>query len=70
MTLKRFTLAGGIFITAWNPLGKKLTMLENEQANKTLKKVLLEKGLNIMDGYGESPDSKWREDSFFAYPIN
>ena len=68
--LQRFSPAGGLFITAWNPLGKELTVEENEQANQELKNVLLKQGLKIIEGYGESPDGKWREDSFFAYPIN
>ncbi len=68
--LQSFAPAGGVFITAWNPLGKKLTTLENEQANQQLKKVLLKQGLNVVDGYGESPGGKWRENSFFAYPVD
>ena len=67
--LHPFTPAGGLFITAWNPLGKKLTSEDNEKANQKLKAELLKQGLNVIDGYGESKDRKWREDSFFAYPI-
>ena len=68
--LQPFTPAGGVFITAWNPLGEELTFEDNEKANQTLKAELLKQGLNIIDGYGESKDGKWREDSFFAYPID
>lgn len=68
--LQPFTPAGGLFITAWNPLGKELTLEENQKANQTLKKELSNQGLNVIDGYGESKDGKWREDSFFAYPID
>lgn len=68
--LQSFSPAGGLFITAWNPLGKELTIEENEQANQKLKNELLEKGLKVKEGYGESLDGKWREDSFFAYPID
>lgn len=35
--------AGGLFITAWNPLGKELTFEENEQANQELKMSCLKK---------------------------
>lgn len=65
-----FAPAGGLFITAWNPLGKELTVEENRQANRKLKNELLKQGLKVTEGYGESPDGKWREDSFFAYPID
>lgn len=68
--LQPFSPAGGLFITAWNPLGKELTVEENEQANQKLKNELPEQGLKVTEGYGESPDSEWRENSFFAYPID
>ena len=68
--LQPFSPAGGLFITAWNPLGTELTVEENEQANQELKNELLEQGLKVTEGYGESPDGQWREDSFFAYPID
>ncbi len=68
--LQQFAPAGGLFITAWNPLGKELTVKDNQKANQTLKEELLKQGLHVIDGYGESKDGKWREDSFFAYPID
>ena len=68
--LQPFSPAGGLFITAWNPLGTELTVEENEQANQELKNELLKQGLKVTKGYGESPDGKWKEDSFFAYPID
>lgn len=61
---------GGVFITAWNPLGKKVTDVENINSNVELKEELVKQGLNIIDGYGESPDGQWREYSFFAYPVS
>lgn len=61
---------GGVFITAWNPLGKKVTDTENRSANIELKEELTKQGLNIIDGYGESADGQWREYSFFAYPVS
>ena len=68
--LHPFWPAGRLFITAWNPLGKELTVEDNRQANKNLKDELLKQGLDVREGYGESLDGKWREDSFFAYPID
>lgn len=61
---------GAVFITAWNPLGKKTTDIENRRANVELKKELIRQGLNIIDGFGKSPDGQWRENSFFAYPVD
>ena len=68
--LQPFAPAGGFFITAWNPLGQELALEENQKSNQTLKEELLKQDLNVTDGYGESKDGKWREDSFFAYPID
>ena len=68
--LQPFIPAGGLFITAWNPLGKELTVEDNQKANQKLKAELLTQGLNVIDGYGVSKDGKWREDSFFTYPID
>ncbi len=68
--LQPFYPDGGLFITAWNPLGKELTVEDNNKANKNLQAELLKQSLNVIDGYGESKDGKWREDSFFAYPID
>ena len=68
--LQEFDPAGGLFITAWNPLGKELTLEDNQKASQNLKAELLIRGLNVIDGYGVSKDGKWREDSFFTYPID
>jgi len=68
--LKPFTPKGGLFITAWNPLGKEVDLIDNELANKSLKKDLLSRGLTLIEGYGESLDGMWRENSFFAYPVD
>ncbi|WP_025643570.1 MULTISPECIES: DUF3293 domain-containing protein [unclassified Psychrobacter] len=68
--LQQFAPAGGLFITAWNPLGEELTVEDNQKANQTLKEKLLKLGLNVTDGYGIGKDGKWREDSFFTYPID
>ena len=68
--LQPFAPAGGLFITAWNPLGKELTVEENRHANQKLKNELLRQGYKVIEGYGESPDGEHREDSFFAYPID
>lgn len=68
--LQQFAPTGGLFITAWNPLGEELTVEDNQKANQTLKEKLLKLGLNVTDGYGVSKDGKWRENSFFTYPID
>lgn len=68
--LESLSPKGAVFITAWNPLGKEATDTENRRANIELKEELTKQGLNIVDGYGKSPDGQWREDSFCAYPVD
>lgn len=73
--LKPFAPKGGVFITACNPLGDVVTPVKNKLANEVLKEDLLSQGLTVIAGYGESADKnnadkKWREDSFFAYPVD
>lgn len=70
LLLEVFKPNGGLFITAWNPMGNPTDRESNELANRRLEQKLLDQGFNVIDGYGESPDGKWREDSFFVYPIS
>lgn len=70
LLLKPFIPSGGLFITAWNPMGEPLDLTINELANEGLKNELLSRGFNVVDGYGEHPDESWRENSFFAFPID
>lgn len=68
--LKPYKPLGALFITAWNPLGEVATDEDNKNANMKLYQDLISRNLNVIEGYGESPDGIWREDSFFAYPVN
>lgn len=61
--------SGAVFITAWNPFSKVLTEAENIAANEALKSDLEKVAASILNGYGSSPDTSWREDSFFAFPV-
>ena len=62
--LKPFAPKGGVFITAWNPMGKEVDDYDNELANIKLKDDLLSQGLAVIAGYGEGTDKatgeKWR----------
>jgi len=68
--LKPFIPNGGLFITAWNPMGQPVDPASNKLANEDLKKELLSRGFNVVEGYGEHPDESWREDSLFVFPID
>lgn len=67
--LKSYPNQGAVFITAYNPFGKVLTSQANHQANLDLLADLQSQSLHIIEGYGESPDGQWRENSYLAYPV-
>jgi hypothetical protein len=58
------------FITAWNPLPKILTKLENNIRNNQLKIQLNEEGFIFHLGVGISKNEDWSEDSFFIENID
>lgn len=68
--MKESIAQGAIFITAWNPFGKVLSLEDNQNANNSLRECLAAKKYSVFDGYGASPDGNWREDSFFAFPVS
>lgn len=72
--LKPFAPKGGLFITAYNPMGEDASLTSNKLANIILKEDLLSRGLTVIAGYGEGIDKitneRHREDSFFAYPVD
>ncbi len=67
--LSNHSAGGAIFITAWNPFGEVLGETKNCEANSALKKELEADGFVILSGSGVSLDSRWHEDSFFAFPV-
>lgn len=58
------------YITAWNPLGKTLSNLENKSLNNALKDSISDK-YKLIEGVGLDPDGKWPgEESFLVLGIN
>lgn len=68
--MARSSAQGAVFITAWNPFGKPASDAENRAANLALKSTLEDAGLNVLEGCGVSSDGRWREDSFFTFPVS
>ena len=58
------------YITAWNPLGKTLSNLENKSLNNALKDSISDK-YKFIEGVGLDPDGKWpSEESFLVLGAN
>jgi len=65
------SLGSATFITAWNPLSKQLSDEENRFRNDMLKKELITRSLNFLDGFGQDPAGKWAgENSFLVLGIS
>ncbi|MBW4359377.1 DUF3293 domain-containing protein [Flavobacterium taihuense] len=54
-----------VFLTAWNPLPKILSEVENKRRNLELEEDIRALDLKYNKGVGISEDEKWQEDSFF-----
>ena len=67
--MTRYSAPGAVFITAWNPFGKRSSEADNDAANSALRSALERSGLHVLEGVGVSADGRWRENSFFAFPV-
>ena len=59
-----------VFITAWNPSPKILSLEENRNRNQNLKEEIISFGLKYCHGIGISADEQWSEESFFIENIS
>ncbi len=51
-------------LTAWNPGVSRPTHGANDAANAELRQALAERGLDVLDALGSSPDGTHQEESF------
>lgn len=58
------------FLTAWNPLPKVLSDIENKKRNQQLEGDLKSVSLIYCKAIGISEDEKWSEESFFIENIS
>lgn len=59
-----------VMITAYNPRSKKTPTPVNRNAHRRLKRALLRTGAEVSPGWGNDPDSPWREPMWFARGIS
>jgi hypothetical protein len=64
--LQRNRCSSCVYITAWNPRSKLLSISDNNQRMKTLKSYLNRKKMIYIHGIGRSPDGKHFEDSLLV----
>lgn len=56
-----------VFITAFNPLGQRLTNEVNQQNNQKLKQLIVNDGYYFLEGYSTDDKEEWpKEESFLV----
>ena len=61
-----FNVESAVFITAWNPGSKQLSIDENIDRQADLLDNIEKLRLNYLVGRGEHPESGWSEDSYLV----
>ena len=61
---------GACLITAFNPLGRLVSIDENAKANRSLEDGIVATGLPYFLGQGSDPKGKWKEDSYLVMGIS
>ncbi len=65
-----FNVESAAFITAWNPLGRKLTLDENYDRQIELLEDISSQRLNYFVGRGESQTGDWSEASYLVLGVS
>ena len=61
---------GACLITAFNPLGRLVSIDENAKANRLLEGAIVATGLPYFLGQGSDPKCEWKEDSYLVMGIS
>lgn len=56
----------GIFITGWNPFGKRASPAANAARNRAMARILAARGYRTLPHQGIGSDGDWAEDGFFV----
>jgi hypothetical protein len=58
--------ARGVFITGWNPFGKRASAAANAARNRAMARILTARGFRVLPHQGIGSDGTWAEDGFFV----
>ncbi len=58
--------ATGVFITGWNPFGKRASAAANDARNRSMARILAARGYTVLPHQGIGADGDWAEDGFFV----
>ncbi len=64
--IEKLIKARGVFITGWNPFGKRADAAANDTRNRSLARILAARGYRTLPHQGIGSDGNWAEDGFFV----
>ncbi len=56
----------GVFITGWNPFGKRAALAANDARNHAMARILAARGYTVLPHQGVGAGGDWAEDGFFV----
>jgi len=64
--IEKLIKARGVFITGWNPFGKRADAAANAARNRSMARILAARGYRTLPHQGIGSDGDWAEDGFFV----
>lgn len=64
--IEKLSRATGVFITGWNPFGKRASAAINAARNRSMARILATRGYAVLPHQGIGSDGDWAEDGFFV----
>lgn len=64
--IEKLIKARGVFITGWNPFGKRADAAANAARNRSMARILAARGYRTLPHQGIGSDGNWAEDGFFV----
>ena len=64
--IEKLIKSRGVFITGWNPFGKRADAAANAARNRSMARILAARGYRTLPHQGIGSDGDWAEDGFFV----
>jgi hypothetical protein len=64
--IEKLSRMTGVFITGWNPFGKRADAAANAARNRSIARILAARGYRTLPHQGIGSDGDWAEDGFFV----
>jgi hypothetical protein len=64
--IEKLVKSTGVFITGWNPFGRRASAAANDARNRSMARILAARGYTVLPHQGIGADGDWAEDGFFV----